>query len=484
MADLVVPKAGRARTLAVAASFLLLAAMAAALPFVPLARFVALTLVIVAGMVVMGVVRFRYGQLDFLEVFFPVSALYLLYFGVGAIYLRYNPQILPSAHLVPYLEPALALSVLGYVAFVIGYGLPSRRGERPRPVRLRMRSTAAIMIPAAIGFAGSLATAFQFKLMRSGSGFSGVLSLAQQAMPLFLFAWALAWIIALRTPAEGRRILWPILAFLPAIGTAIALTVGGKENTITLIGIPALAFWRVRRKVPWKSLLVILLLSVFVVFPIYNTYRFVGRELGPLEGLDRTVRAVRKWDYATYADSSVGALIARLSVVSSVAAILRYTGRWVDYKYGETILLTPISLLIPRVLWPSKPNIGIAREFGVTFDLVSGVDRETQIAPTIVGELYWNFNLPGVLVGMFLLGAAYRWMYRRYGEVTANDPIRVATYIVLLTTAMHIEGNVAVLLGVAIKTIVLIAALEFFLRRIGAVVPVSDAGPESSATSG
>jgi len=236
--------------------------------------------------------------------------------------------------------------------------------------------------------------------------------------------------------------------------------------------------------VPWKSLLVILLLSVFVVFPIYNTYRFVGRDLGSLEGLDRTVRAVRKWDYATYADSSVGALIARLSVVSSVAAILRYTGRWVDYKYGETILLTPISLLIPRVLWPSKPNIGIAREFGVTFDLVSGVDRDTQIAPTIVGELYWNFNLPGVLVGMFLLGAAYRWMYRRYGEGTANDPIRVATYIVLLTTAMHVEGNVAVLLGVAIKTIVLIAALEFFLRRIGAVVPVSDAGPESSATSG
>jgi len=174
--------------------------------------------------------------------------------------------------------------------------------------------------------------------------------------------------------------------------------------------------------------------------------------------------------------------MSRTSVISSVAAIVSYTGRWVDYKYGETILLAPISMLIPRFLWPSKPNVAIGREFGVTFDLVPVGDAHTQIAPTVIGEFYWNFHIPGVIVGMFLMGAAYRWLYLRYGEIRGYQPIRTATYLMLLTVALQFEGNVAILVGVVTKTIFLLWAMIFVLRRAGAVVDVPEEATPSAAS--
>ena len=237
-----------------------------------------------------------------------------------------------------------------------------------------------------------------------------------------------------------------------------------------------MAYYEVKRKLPVKTVLIVGMFFVFVIFPMYNTYRQVDRNLDTTRRLDQVVSLTRNWDSDKYLDASLFAFLQRMTVVTSVAAIVSETGRWVDYRYGDTLLLAPIGLLIPRFLWPEKPDISIGREFGATFRLKNAFDQETEISPSMVGEFYWNFSIPGVIVGMWLLGMGYRWYYQRYGAGSGFDPIRKAVYATLLPTALLFEGNVAVIIGGLVKVLVILVVFLFLARRMGWVEDASAAG--------
>jgi hypothetical protein len=85
----------------------------------------------------------------------------------------------------------------------------------------------------------------------------------------------------------------------------------------------------------------------------------------------------------------------------------------------------------------------------------------------MVGELYWNFAVPGVVVGMWLLGMGYRWYYERYGAGTGFDPIRKAIYATLLPIAIVFDGNIAMLVGGFVKALVILFVFVLISRRLG-----------------
>lgn len=88
--------------------------------------------------------------------------------------------------------------------------------------------------------------------------------------------------------------------------------------------------------------------------------------------------------------------------VSKTAHIIKAIPEKLNYEYGAT-LITVFVAWIPREFWPDKPvtnvdnTIGI-KVFGATTFGSGGVP------PGIFAELYWNFWIPGVLVGCFLIG--------------------------------------------------------------------------------
>jgi hypothetical protein len=92
---------------------------------------------------------------------------------------------------------------------------------------------------------------------------------------------------------------------------------------------------------------------------------------------------------------------------------------------------------------------------------------ETEIALSIVGEFYWNFAIPGVVIGMWLLGMAYRWYFQRYGAGAGFDPLRKAIYVTLLPGALLIEGSFAVTIGGLIKTLIILGVFLLLFRRLG-----------------
>ena len=466
-AFLALPSQPRGRSLAFGGTFVLLAVLTACVAFIPHMAFVAISACYLGAFLAFMGFRSDPQGGHLFEVIVPFSALSFFYFGVGTMYLVIVSEALDYPALAPFLLPAQALLTLGFLCFLVGYGWFFRRTS-PSPLgRFVPKSVLVYLVPAAAGALGISLNKLQGKGMLNDQGISPAISFLQQFGPLFFFGWFLAWYMKW----SGRlraSIAVPLLVTLSAMAALILFfTFGGKSLAVTLIGIPALAYYEVKRRLPVKSLVVVVMIFVFLIFPMYNTFRQVDVNLNTARRFDQTVNMARTWDSDAYLDASVFAFLKRLTVVTSVAAIVSDTGRWVDYRYGETLVLAPIGLLIPRFLWPDKPNISIGREFGATFRLTNVMDEETYIAPSVVGDFYWNFSVPGVVLGMWLLGMGYRWYYQRYGAGDGFDPIRKSIYFTMLPTALSFEGNVAMIVGGFVKVLVILIFFLILSRRLG-----------------
>ncbi len=459
------PAAGRQRTLhAALACFCAVAFLLAALYFAAWAA-----ALLTAGMGALAVLYLglRREPFDLFEVFLPFSLLYMMYFGVGTVYFTTFPQELRIASLYPYLLPACALAAAGYGVFVLGYGLPR---ARPGVARWELRSPWVAVLAGLVGLVGVLAGLRQLALIKTYGEVAPLLSAASHAVPLFDVAWFWWWYAYLK---QGRR-RGMLLAgvCLGAMAVAILLlSFGSKARFLELAGIPLIALWYSRRRFPWRAMAVLALVAVFVLFPVYNTYK--NYSLVTWEGwaVRETLEDVRGWDWEQYKDSSLHALMRRLGMVMSVAAVIRDVGHTVDYERGRTLVLGPISVLIPRVLWPGKPVISLGGEFGQRFHLIHPLDDRTAIAPTLVGELYWNWGVPAVLLGMGVAGISLRWFYEHWGRHAWVDPVRGGFYVSLLVHVMHFETNTGQWVAGFFKIWLVVGGALLVGRGLGLVVP-------------
>jgi hypothetical protein len=460
----------------------LLAAISIVLPLVPFKLEMTLTLVFVAAAIAWGARRKLSGEFDWFELFFIFAVLNLAYFGVGALWLKGNPEMLMSWSLRAYITPALVLGLIGFLSAFAGYATLGGRTAPARIGKFVPAGSTFYVVVAAIGAIGEVGSIAQERWMTfARAGISPIASTAQQFAPLFLYTWALLWLQFWAKALNRFQKLFLFLVVVPMSAIVLFGLFGAKELAIIFMTYPAIAYWYARRKMAWRALTVFVLIGVFVIFPLYNTFRNQSQDLAAQQRMSRAVDLAMRWDQQQYLRQSVTAFMQRISLVYCVGAILRDVPQAVPYKYGETLALLPIGLFVPRILWPDKPNITIGREFGVTFQLVNPLDETTQISPTITGELFWNYDLPGVIIGMFLIGGAMRYFYELFGAGIAMEPLRKACYLALLPFAIHFEGNVAGMLGAMIKSVLILALVFFVARRVGWIVEVQD--QPSGATS-
>jgi hypothetical protein len=63
---------------------------------------------------------------------------------------------------------------------------------------------------------------------------------------------------------------------------------------------------------------------------------------------------------------------------------------------------------------------------------------------TAVGEFYWNFGIPGVLVGMTMIGAFLGAIWRIAGPNPASDPFRMLAWYTVILADQPVAGAVIV----------------------------------------
>lgn len=143
--------------------------------------------------------------------------------------------------------------------------------------------------------------------------------------------------------------------------------------------------------------------------------------------------------------------------VFKTAHVIRNVPEALGFAYGETIYKWALGV-IPRELWAGKPSLSAGSEVGI---LVYGT-RRSGIPPGFVAELYWNFHVPGIIMGSFLIGLGLRMVHERFcPRRTRNIGLILLYCYALMRSGMLVgsavgQGLFNAVLGVVAVSVVLI----------------------------
>lgn len=310
----------------------------------------------------------------------------------------------------------LILSALALLAYYLGF---FSRLCPPIP-RLRFTTPKGVGWKAPLAIAGALAV-FALYVQSQGGLSSHLLSWAEvgrvnaiRGEGHWLKLSRLGGLSALLWLAFDRRALYKPL-FLAAGIACMAINFlgsGSRSSAIFLLVVGTL-IWTIQRRqmVPLRALLVVGLCLLL---------------LGSLGRLRRSLFSGEvNWSLlvpgeASRSPSIFAELHHRYGALDSLYPVLARVPSEEKLLYGYSYL-TILALPIPRALWPDKP--GTAGK--LAGDLFFGV--RAGIPPGAIGESYWNFHIPGVLLLFTLFGLFHRFMTSflvRY----QHQPAAVAIY--------------------------------------------------------
>ena len=139
-------------------------------------------------------------------------------------------------------------------------------------------------------------------------------------------------------------------------------------------------------------------------------------------------------------------------------------GRPLGYnKMVESFLTT---LGPPRFIWKDKPLSLNAKgnEFGKAIGLVNPRDFSTSVGPTLPGDLYMNFGIFGVTLGMFLFGFLWRMIYLYFIKESGKSLSGILFYSVFWIEIIRgMEDWTAPVYAGLVKLFLLLLIIHFFI---------------------
>ncbi|HDI82224.1 MAG TPA: O-antigen polysaccharide polymerase Wzy, partial [candidate division WOR-3 bacterium] len=155
-------------------------------------------------------------------------------------------------------------------------------------------------------------------------------------------------------------------------------------------------------------------------------------------------------------------LIRRANHLSELAVCIEETPSIIPYWHGRSLkpLLTAI---IPRFVMPWKPVDNMGQEFGHRYNFISPNDYGTSINLPMLIELYINFGVIGILIGMFLIGVVYRILYRIMNYEGMGEGVAVIGAIIFMNL-MNIESNISLVFGNVVENTIIMYLIFVILK--------------------
>jgi len=262
---------------------------------------------------------------------------------------------------------------------------------------------------------------------------------------------------------DRRAVLRPLFWGAAALSLAVQFLSMGSRGSIFYAFVVAFMVWVLReRKIPWMRFLALAAVGMVA--------------LGALGNLRRSTWKGRV-DWSTVTDFSVGEtlrsstlpeLVERRTTGESSIPILASVPHRVELLYGASYAAV-LTLPIPRGIWPDKPGM-LGGKIGRLF-----FGMEAGVPATGVGEAYWNFHVPGVLLVFFLFGVFHKWLaavFAAYGR----RPTMILLYALVMWFAHDPSSEAAVALLFAVLPFLVMAGLFGAIRRGRSVGPGAE-GP-------
>ncbi|MGD0920772.1 MAG: hypothetical protein ABSA70_03290 [Terriglobia bacterium] len=211
------------------------------------------------------------------------------------------------------------------------------------------------------------------------------------------------------------------------------------------------------------------LLGLIVLYPLSNAYRGLIRGQGAIQvtslsaATGVTQMAFEKATWATggprgWIQSGLDRGLARLDLLQSLATVVSLSATSAQRLEGtEHLWMIPYYPFIPRFLWPTKPVLDKGRRFSVV--LKSG--GQTSTAITYPGDLYLQFGLPGILIGMFLLGVVAQIFANTVSGPTSTRGLFI--YAAMFQTATCLEADTFSYWSSLIKTLAIVVVLAWVI---------------------
>ncbi|MBT9131307.1 MAG: hypothetical protein DDT41_01612 [candidate division WS2 bacterium] len=453
----------------------------------PLTYFLVLVLLVVTLIpVFIGIASKSF---DIFELIYPISAIYFLYFGVRTLYILNFPADL---HLMYWGHPptidfdiinlTLGYTIVGFVFLLIGYCsfIPKIMCKSLPRLRLLKSSLHGRGIVKKIYLIYAVGILFRLILLSRGLGLFMLpegadltfLNIMQVLSGFAIFGYALYSIWLFSSSKITKRKLIPWLVML-TIEAGWAFLSGWKGAFIPLVGIPLIAYHYLRQRLSiWRILLpatVGILILIFVIFPVINAYRVIVWGEGPVVSVGEFLShmgivhdKLRGYSWSEFQQISLRPFMNRMVGLDSFSMILMKTPEAVDFQMGGTLRYFFIAW-IPRVLWEEKPIIDIGRWFAVNFfNQPPGIQNSMAIMN--IGELYLNFHILGIILGMFFLGIIYKIAYLYFVKYGKASAISVFLYIFVFFGLINIEGSIATIPVILLQTLFLLFLISWFLK--------------------
>lgn len=191
----------------------------------------------------------------------------------------------------------------------------------------------------------------------------------------------------------------------------------------------------IRRHV-FKSLVgvfVFLFLSI-MLFPIVGYYR-----INDVTFSEAIVHIVKNLDNIS---------LVFLDVLSTRLNYITILSRCIDYysEIGEIVFHYHQNLtgLIPRLIWPGKPIIGLDFNLiGTKLGFVSANDTMTAVGLGVYGEAFFQLKYFGIFIGMF-----HGFLFYFINKFRVNTPSAFTLYFLLVLFIVSKDGFIAVIPGI------------------------------------
>jgi hypothetical protein len=154
---------------------------------------------------------------------------------------------------------------------------------------------------------------------------------------------------------------------------------------------------------------VALALLMTVIIPWLSFYKIQPADLPTLERIRSASDEMAEVTARGALDRGVEALIGRsVGVVGMTAVFIQDVPDLAPYEYGRTFLIQATHL-VPRIMWPNKPNMSEQLNFySRRARLIDEEDEETTATFDAISEYYVNFGA----IGVFFLSVLHGWYMR------------------------------------------------------------------------
>ena len=424
----------------------------------------ALSVVLIGLAMVPFILGKRKGSIDWFSVIYVMAGAYVLNFALRPMYLLTTGK---TIGILPYwdtLVEAMTYVLMGFGGMLLGYyvAFGDKVAQWLPSFNFKWQfspSLGRVVILYIVGFGArfvlsleSVSSTYMYYYIALGY--------------LTDFVLAISIINALVSPAN--RGMWRVFVMvLMALQLFYAFVwSSGKFALIEPVYILLICFHYLKGRLPFKLVVPAALIIVGVIFPIVTMYRAQSPSAYSLPRITNSMEDLIKGGQQSYSDLVIDSVMMRPHLIDSLALVVKYRPPPDVLSGIGEYLRIPLYAFLPRAFWSGKP-IDQGLIFGIDY---LGTRGGASIGSSNPGDLYSNLGLAGLVVGMFVLGLLYRFIYEylivkhRHRPLSALVPY-LFIYIFALEQ-LYLGFEIPVSLGISelIRRLILLMLVLLYLR--------------------